>query len=549
MLDVRVKTIRKEAIDICSYKLVAADGASLPPFEAGAHVDVAIPTSVVRQYSICSNPSDSDHYLIAVLRDAQSRGGSAAMHKTVREGDVLSISAPRNHFQLATGHHETVLFGGGIGITPLVAMAEQLSAEGANFKLHYCARTRARAAFLGRLACPMNCAKQLRNGPCGGVRNDGGCEVKPQMNCVWLDVMQGRSVLSKRAHPDAPLPLAPLDHRKLGRSSWTSEIFSDARERPSPLETASIAHEPAQFEAACLSGQFLVTVELAPPDSPDPRVLIARAQQFSGLVDAINITDGAGGNCHMSSVAASAILAGNGFTPIYQVACRDRNRIAIQGDILGAAALGVRDILCLTGDDVSQGDQPEAKPVFDLDAVSLLGIARAMRDEGKFASGRKLEEAPNLFIGATANPFVPPYAKRVSNLELKVAAGARFVQTQFCFDLELFDEFMKSVRERNLHQRASIIVGVGTLGSAKALQWMARNVPGVHVPSALIERISRAQDQTEEGVRACIEMIHQLASIEGVAGVHLMGHKNEKSLVKIIRESGLRAGPTTNHST
>jgi 5,10-methylenetetrahydrofolate reductase len=281
-------------------------------------------------------------------------------------------------------------------------------------------------------------------------------------------------------------------------------------------------------------------VEVAPPDSANPTDLLARAEKFKGLVDAINITDGAGGNCHMSSVAASAILTAHGFAPVYQVACRDRNRIAIQGDILGASALGVQNILCLTGDDVSQGDHPQAKPVFDLDAVSLLHIARGMCDRGEYASGRKLLTAPDLFIGATANPFVPPFGDRIANLEKKIAAGARFIQTQFCFDLPMLEDFMHRVRERGLHQRAHFIVGVGTLGSAKALSWMANNVPGVYVPPALLARIAAAPDQKAEAKRVCIETIQALARIEGVAGVHVMGHKNEDTLAEIIAESGLR---------
>ncbi len=393
------------------------------------------------------------------------------------------------------------------------------------------------------MACPMNCAKQLRNGPCGGVRADGGCEVKPEMHCVWLDVHEGRENLAKQHRLPVCRPLAPLDHRQQGRSSWVKVICGDKPTPPAEAALAASYHEPAEFESACRSGRFLVTVEVAPPDSADPQALISRAQRFKGLADAINITDGAGGHCHMSSVAASALLAAHGFTPIYQVACRDRNRIAIQGDILGAAALGVRNLLCLTGDDVSQGDQPQAKPVFDLDAISLLRIAGGMRDEAAFASGRRLERAPNLFIGATANPFAPPYAGRVANLELKVSAGARFIQTQFCFDLGPLENFMKAVRERDLHRRAKIIVGVGALGSAKALQGMARNVPGVHVPTPMLERIAAAEDQKAEGIRACIEMIHRLATIDGVAGVHLMGHRNEDALARIIVESGLRSVP------
>lgn len=245
----------------------------------------------------------------------------------------------------------------------------------------------------------------------------------------------------------------------------------------------------------------------------------------------------------MSSVAASAILAARGYAPVYQIACRDRNRIAIQGDIIGAAALGVKNILCLTGDDVSQGDHPQAKPVFDLDAVSLLHIARGMCDQGQYASGRRLETPPDFFIGASANPFVPPYRDRIANLEKKVVAGARFIQTQFCFDVELLADFMREVRRRELHKRAHIIVGVGTLGSAKALQWMAAHVPGVHVPATLIERIARADNQKLAAKNICLETIKAVLAIDGVAGIHVMGHKNEDVLAEIIVESGLGNRP------
>ena len=388
------------------------------------------------------------------------------------------------------------------------------------------------------MACPMNCAKQLRNGPCGGVRPDGGCEVIPQMRCVWLDAEEGRKRIAPLAvAPDAAI--APLDHTRSGRSSWVPVIFPEAAPSAAPRTDTRIAHPREAFERAC-ADRFVVTVELAPPDSAAPAGFLARAARFRGLVDAINVTDGAGGNCHMSSVAASALLAAHGDIPIYQVACRDRNRIAIQGDLLGAAALGEQNMLCLTGDDVSQGDQPEAKPVFDLDAVTLLGIARRMREQGAFASGRKLEAAPNLFLGATANPFAPPFHERVANLERKVDAGARFIQTQFCFDLERMAAFMREARARGLHQRCTIIAGVGTLGSAAALRRMAQRVPGVHVPEAVLQRIGQAADQRAEGKRVAIETIQALARIEGVGGVHLMGYRNETVLAEIIAESGLR---------
>jgi len=394
------------------------------------------------------------------------------------------------------------------------------------------------------MACPMNCGKQMRNGPCGGVRPDGGCEIVPGMRCVWLEATDGRRRIAYGQRLPATR-LAPLDHRRRGQSTWIQVIAAETPKTPAPpaARAPRPAHPADAFERACASDRFLVTVEVGPPDSADPAALLQRAARFRGLVDAINITDGAGGNCHMSSVAASALLVAAGMTPIYQVTCRDRNRIAIQGDILGAAALGVRNILCLTGDDVSRGDQPEAKPVFDLDAVSLLGTACGMRDGGTFASGRRLDTPPDLFVGATANPFVPPHRERIINLEKKIDAGAQFIQTQFCFDLDLLEDFMREVRARELHRRARIIVGVGTLGSARALQWMAAHVPGVHVPEATLRRIAAARDQKEEGRRVCLETIRALTQIDGVAGVHLMGHKNEDVLADIIAASGLRRRP------
>jgi 5,10-methylenetetrahydrofolate reductase len=388
------------------------------------------------------------------------------------------------------------------------------------------------------MACPMNCAKNMRNGPCGGVRPDGGCEVVPTMRCVWVEATEG---LHRIADGDGERPtLAPIDQRQHSRSSWVKVIAGGGLPPPVMEQKPPRAGEMHGFERACRSGRFVVTVEVAPPDSADPAVLVERASRFRGLVDAINITDGAGGNCHMSSVAASAVLAANGLTPIWQLACRDCNRIAIQGELLGAAALGIRNVLCLTGDDVSQGDQPEAKRVFDLDAVSLLRVARNMRDRSAFASGRKLDAPPNLFLGATVNPFAPPSSGRVANLAMKVAAGAQFIQTQFCFDVDAFAAFMREVRARELHKRCVIIAGVGILSTAKALRWMAEHVPGVLVPEPLLARIGAAADQRAEGKRALIEIMHRLAEIEGVAGVHMMGHKNERVLAEAIVEAGLR---------
>ncbi len=389
------------------------------------------------------------------------------------------------------------------------------------------------------MACPMNCPKHMRNGPCGGVRADEHCEVHPQMRCVWVEATTG---IKNIAAKDPCLPahlVPPLDWRQRGRSTWVEVMHQPANQIPLlPKHATTFSREQAStLEQACQDKRFVFTVEVAPPDSANPNDLLTRAAHFKGLVDAINITDGAGGNCHMSSVAASAILVQHGFEPVYQIACRDRNRIAIQGDLMGAAALGVKNILCLTGDDVSQGDHPEAKSVFDLDAVSLLHVTRGMCDLGQYASGRALSVPPNFFIGATVNPFVPPHLDRLANLEKKIDAGARFIQTQFCFDTELFERFMTEVRARGLHHRAHFLVGVGTLGNARALAWMAQHVPGVSIPPSVIQRIAAASDQSAEGQRVCIETIERLRNIEGVAGVHVMGHKNEAVLADIIHQA------------
>jgi methylenetetrahydrofolate reductase (NADPH) len=392
------------------------------------------------------------------------------------------------------------------------------------------------------MACPTNCAKQMRNGPCGGVRADGTCEVNPAMRCVWIEAIDG----GKRINPPQTKTfLEPIDHRLWNRSAWLRVIDGTHAQPIVVRPHAAAARETFSFEQACKSGRFVVTVEVAPPDSSDPNVLIARASRFRDLVDAINITDGAGANCHMSSAAAAAVLVANGLTPVAQFSCRDRNRIALQGDILGAAALGVRNILCLTGDDVSQGDHPNAKPVFDLDSISLLRITEGMRDLGIFSSGRKLDVAPNLFLGATANPFVPPFHDRIDNLEKKIDAGAQYIQTQFCFDVPMLADFMRKVRERELHKRCAIIIGVGTLSSAKSLRRMIQHVPGVHIPESVLQRIAGAENQKAEAKTVLVETMRAVSEIEGVAGVHLMGYRNDDMLAEAIAESEIRCRVNT----
>jgi len=297
----------------------------------------------------------------------------------------------------------------------------------------------------------------------------------------------------------------------------------------------------SRLERVLRSGRFAVTAELDAPDSADPNDVYQNALVLAEVCDAINATDGAGANCHMSSMGCCALLARAGYEAILQVGCRDRNRIAIQGDLLGAAAMGVRNVLCLTGDDVSAGDQPEAKRVFDLDSIQLLQVARMMRDQGVLLSGRKLRAPPRFFIGAVENPFAPPLDWRPLRLEKKVRAGAEFIQTQYCFDVPRLQQFMRRVRDLGLHEKVYILIGVGPLRSHKAAEFMRDRVPGVWIPDEVIQRMAKTPkaQQAEEGKRICIEIIQQVREIEGVAGVHVMAYRQEEAVAEVIHRAGL----------
>lgn len=299
---------------------------------------------------------------------------------------------------------------------------------------------------------------------------------------------------------------------------------------------------PGRFERVLRAAGFAVTTELAPPDSADPEEVYQRARVFDGYVDAINATDGSGAHCHMSSVAVCALLTRVGYAPIMQISCRDKNRIAIQGDILGGAAMGVCNMLCLTGDGVQAGDHPQAKPVFDLDCMSLLEIARTLRDEHHFQSGRKITFAPRVFFGAAENPCAPPHAWRAQRLAKKVAAGAQFIQTQYVYDVPLLKAFMAEVEALGVLDKVFILAGVGPLRSAKTAEWMRRNVPGMHVPDAVIARLAGAKDQAREGRNLCVDLIQEIREIRGISGVHVMAYRQEESVAEIVDRSGVLKG-------
>jgi methylenetetrahydrofolate reductase (NADPH) len=300
-----------------------------------------------------------------------------------------------------------------------------------------------------------------------------------------------------------------------------------------------------RLERVLRSGRFAVTAELNPPDSADPQEVYDAALVLSSVCDAINATDASGANCHMSSMAICALLTRAGYAPVFQVSCRDRNRIAMQGDIIGAAAMGVCNVLCLTGDDVTAGDQPQAKRVFDFDSVQLIRTIKIMRDQGRFLSGRKLTVPPGLFIGAASNPFVPPFDWRPLRLAKKVEAGADFIQTQYCFDVPRLETFMAQVRDMGLHERVYILVGVGPLRSEGAAEFMRTKVPGVHIPDAVVDRLRKTPKEKKraEGKRICVEIIQQVREIDGVSGVHVMAYRQEELVAEIIEEAGLLPRP------
>ncbi|RLB01070.1 MAG: methylenetetrahydrofolate reductase [Deltaproteobacteria bacterium] len=301
----------------------------------------------------------------------------------------------------------------------------------------------------------------------------------------------------------------------------------------------------SRLERVLTAGHFAVTSECGPPRGADPEAIRRKGELLRGVVDAVNVTDCQTAVVRMSSLSSCLLLKEMGFEPILQMVTRDRNRIAIQSDILGAAALGINNILCLTGDHQRAGDHPQAKNVFDLDSVQLIAAVKAMRDEGRFLNGEELTVPPKLFIGAAANPFADPFEIRVLRLAKKVAAGADFIQTQCIYNLERFREWMKQVVDMGLHEKVFILAGVTPLKSVGMARYMKNMVPGMDVPDELIARLKGVpkEKQPEEGVKIAIETVQQLKEIEGVSGVHIMAIEWEEKVREIAEGAGLLSRP------
>jgi len=286
-------------------------------------------------------------------------------------------------------------------------------------------------------------------------------------------------------------------------------------------------------------GSFVVTAELSPPVSADPSEFIERALALRGVVAAVNVTDGAGSKAHMSSLAAAHFMVRNGVEPILQMTCRDRNRIALQAELLGAAALGIRNILALRGDDPKLGDQPETKPVFDLDTAALLVTAKRMRDEGILPSGVAIKGPVGLVLGAAELPVDPPPDWRPNGLLAKMHAGAEFVQTQFCMDPEVVRRFAGRLLDLGVAQKLPILIGVAPIPSARSARWMKEKLYGAIVPDRIVERLEGASDPKAEGRKICIELLQQLAETPGVAGAHVMAPAFHSAIGPVIEASGV----------
>jgi len=317
--------------------------------------------------------------------------------------------------------------------------------------------------------------------------------------------------------------------------------------------TATSLKSGSNLERVLQAGHFAVTAELGPPKSADTEIIRSKAGYLKGSVDAVNITDNQTAIVRMSSIAAGVLVIAEGLEPVVQMTCRDRNRIAIQSDVLGAYALGVRNILCLTGDHQKFGNHPTSRNVFDMDSVQLVGALATMRDRKRFINGEEIRNSkkaplvePRVYIGAAENPFGDPFEFRVIRLAKKIKAGVDFIQTQCIYDMDRFEEWMRQVRERGLHTKVKILAGLTPLKSARMAEYMRDSVAGLIVPDEVVKRMASAKDAAEEGITICVEQIRRLREVGGVSGIHLMAIEWEQRVAEIVERAGLLPRPSLN---
>ncbi|MDP3481147.1 MAG: methylenetetrahydrofolate reductase [Desulfoprunum sp.] len=301
----------------------------------------------------------------------------------------------------------------------------------------------------------------------------------------------------------------------------------------------------SRLEKVLAAGHLAVTSECGPPRGAMPDKVREKGRHLLGIVDAVNVTDNQTAMVRMSSLAASVILKQEGLNPLFQMVTRDRNRLAMQADILGAYSLGIDTMLCLSGDHTKFGDHPMAMNVHDIDSIQLIQMVKAMRDESKFQGGAEIKGAPKMFIGAAANPFADPFELRVLRLAKKIAAGADFIQTQCIFNVDKFEKWMEGVCARGLHKKCYILAGVTPIKSVGAARYMKTKVPGMDVPQEIVDRMASVpkEKQPEEGVAICVETMERLKKVEGVAGFHIMAIDWEEKVKEIVERAGLLPRP------
>lgn len=305
---------------------------------------------------------------------------------------------------------------------------------------------------------------------------------------------------------------------------------------------------PSKLEKMLAAGNLAVTSECGPPRGSDPEVIVEKAKLLKNHVDAINVTDNQTSMTRMCSLAACIRLKLLGLEPILQMVTRDRNRIAIQSDILGAASFDIHNILCLSGDHQSFGDCSQGQNVHDIDSMQLIQTVRHMRDEGKFLGGDEIKRPPQMFVGAAANPFADPYEIRVPRLAKKVAAGAEFIQTQCIYNLDKFEDWMKKACDRGLPEKVAILAGLTPMKSVGMARYMKNRVPGMDVPDEIVKRLADTpkEKQAEEGINICVEAIERLKDVKGVAGFHIMAIEWEEKVPEIVKRAGLFPRPSVN---
>jgi methylenetetrahydrofolate reductase (NADPH) len=282
-----------------------------------------------------------------------------------------------------------------------------------------------------------------------------------------------------------------------------------------------------------MAGQFVLTAEVTPPLSSDPADLLRRAAPLKGLADAVNVTDGAGARAHLESTVAAHILAQNGIEPILQLTGRDRNRIALQSQLVGATALGIVNVLALTGDDPSQGDQPDARAVFDLDSSGIVATAASIRDQHQLPYGRAVGGQADFFVGVADAPVDPPEGWRPTSLKKKIEAGAQFAQTQFCMDADVLRRYLARLKAGGLGEFC-VLVGVAPLASARSARWIVENLKGSIIPTGIVDRLERASDPKAEGEAICVDLLKEIREIDGVSGAHIMAPMNDAAIPRVI---------------